>query len=74
MALQQFVAKGVDLRETQLKKALSEMDKFEDALLGTCQDDYEKDVEKLVKTIEEDAKKGSLAERFVPKVRSSHFC
>ncbi len=35
VALQQFVAKGVDLRETQLKKALSEMDKFEDALLGT---------------------------------------
>ena len=35
MALQQFVDKGVDLRETQLKKALAEMDKFEDALLGT---------------------------------------
>ena len=35
VALQQFVAKGVDLRDTQLKKALSEMDKFEDALLGT---------------------------------------
>ena len=28
MALQQFVDKGVDLRETQLKKALAEMDKF----------------------------------------------
>ena len=35
MALQQFVDKGVDLRETQLKKALAEMDKFEDALLST---------------------------------------
>ncbi len=35
VALQQFVDKGVDLRETQLKKALAEMDKFEDALLGT---------------------------------------
>ena len=35
MALQQFVDKGVDLRETQLKKALAEMDKFEDTLLGT---------------------------------------
>ena len=35
VALQQFVDKGVDLRETQLKKALDEMDKFEDALLGT---------------------------------------
>lgn len=34
LALQQFVAKGVDLRETQLKKALSELDKFEDTLLG----------------------------------------
>ena len=35
LALQQFVAKGVDLRETQLKKALSDLDKFEDTLLGT---------------------------------------
>lgn len=35
VALQQFIDKGVDLRETQLKKALSDMDKFEDALLGT---------------------------------------
>ena len=35
MALQQFVDKGVDLRETQLKKALAELDKFEDTLLGT---------------------------------------
>ena len=34
VALQQFVDKGVDLGETQLKKALAEMDKFEDALLG----------------------------------------
>ena len=35
VALQQFVDKGVDLRETQLKKALAEMDKFEDTLLAT---------------------------------------
>jgi len=35
VALQQFVDKGVDLRETQLKKALADMDKFEDALIGT---------------------------------------
>ena len=35
MALQQFVSQGVDLRETQLKKALADMDKFEDTLLGT---------------------------------------
>lgn len=35
VALQQFVDKGVDLRESQLKKALSDMEKFEDALLGT---------------------------------------
>jgi hypothetical protein len=35
VALQQFVDKGVDLRETQLKKALAEMDKFEDALLAS---------------------------------------
>ena len=35
VALQQFVDKGVDLRETQLKKAWSEMDKFEDALMAT---------------------------------------
>ena len=35
VALQQFVDKGADLRETQLKKALADMDKFEDALLGT---------------------------------------
>lgn len=35
VALQQFVDQGVDLRETQLKKALADMDKFEDALLGT---------------------------------------
>ena len=37
VALQQFVDKGVDLRETQLKKALAEMDKFEDALMGALQ-------------------------------------
>jgi hypothetical protein len=35
MALQQFVDKGVNLRETQLKKALAEMEKFEDTLLGS---------------------------------------
>lgn len=35
VALQQFVDKGVDLRETQLKKALADLEKFEDALLGT---------------------------------------
>jgi hypothetical protein len=35
VALQQFVDKGVDLRESQLKKALADLDKFEDALLGT---------------------------------------
>lgn len=35
VALQQFIDKGVDLRESQLKKALADMDKFEDALLGT---------------------------------------
>jgi hypothetical protein len=35
VALQQFVDKGVDLRETQLKKALADLDKFEDTLLGT---------------------------------------
>jgi hypothetical protein len=35
VALQQFVDKGVDLRETQLKKALADLDKFEDALMGT---------------------------------------
>ena len=35
VALQQFVDKGVDLRESQLKKALADMDKFEDALMGT---------------------------------------
>ena len=35
VALQQFVDRGADLRETQLKKALSDLDKFEDTLLGT---------------------------------------
>jgi hypothetical protein len=35
VALQQFVDRGVDLRESQLKKALSELDKFEDTLLAT---------------------------------------
>jgi hypothetical protein len=34
VALQQFVDKGVDLRETQLKKALGDLEKFEDMLLG----------------------------------------
>ena len=35
VALQQLVDKGVDLRESQLKKALADLDKFEDALMGT---------------------------------------
>jgi hypothetical protein len=35
VALQKFVDQGVDLRESQLKKALADLDKFEDALLGT---------------------------------------
>ncbi len=35
VALQQFVDKGADLRESHLKKALADLDKFEDALLGT---------------------------------------
>ncbi|MBI5256724.1 MAG: hypothetical protein HY855_09505 [Burkholderiales bacterium] len=34
VALQQFIDKGVDLRETQLKKAVADLDKFEDMLLG----------------------------------------
>jgi hypothetical protein len=34
VALQQFVDKGVDLRETQLKKALDDLEKFEDMLMG----------------------------------------
>lgn len=34
MALQQFVDKGVDLRETQLKKALADLEKFEDMFIG----------------------------------------
>jgi hypothetical protein len=34
MALQQFADKGVDLRETHLKKALADLEKFEDMLLG----------------------------------------
>lgn len=34
VALQQLVDKGVDLRETQLKKALGDLEKFEDTLLG----------------------------------------
>ncbi len=35
VALQRFIDQGVDLRETQLKKALADLDKFEDAFLGT---------------------------------------
>ena len=35
VALQQFVDRGVDLRETQLKKAVDELEKFEDMLLAT---------------------------------------
>jgi hypothetical protein len=34
-ALQQFVDRGVDLREKHLKKALDDLDKFEDMLLGS---------------------------------------
>ena len=34
VALQQFVDRGVDLRETQLKKALGELEKFEDMMMG----------------------------------------
>ena len=33
-ALQQFVDRGADLREKHLKKALDDLDKFEDALIG----------------------------------------
>jgi N-acetyl-beta-hexosaminidase len=35
VALQQFVDQGVNLRETQLKKALDDLEKFEDALIGS---------------------------------------
>jgi len=35
VALKQFVDKGVDLRESQLKKALADMEKFEDTLMAT---------------------------------------
>jgi hypothetical protein len=34
VALQQFVDRGVSLRDTQLKKALSDLEKFEDTLIG----------------------------------------
>jgi len=34
-ALQQFVDRGVDLREKHLKKALDDLDKFEDMLMGS---------------------------------------
>jgi hypothetical protein len=34
VALQQFVDRGIDLRETQLKKALSDLEKMEDSLLA----------------------------------------
>lgn len=34
VALQQFVDRGVDLRETQLKKALGDLEKMEDQLFG----------------------------------------
>jgi len=37
VALQQFVDKGADLRETQLKKALGDLEKFEDMLMGVVQ-------------------------------------
>jgi hypothetical protein len=34
VALQQFVDRGIDLRETQLKKALADLDKMEDTLMA----------------------------------------
>jgi hypothetical protein len=34
-ALQQFADRGVDLRERHLKKALDDLDKFDDLLIGT---------------------------------------
>ena len=34
VALQQFVDRGADMRETQLKKALGDLEKFEDTLRG----------------------------------------
>jgi hypothetical protein len=34
-ALQQFADRGVDLREKHLKKALDDLDKFDDLLIGT---------------------------------------
>lgn len=34
LALQQFVDRGADMRETQLKKAMSDLEKFEDTMLG----------------------------------------
>ena len=34
-ALQQFADRGVDLREKHLKKALDELDRFDDLLIGT---------------------------------------
>jgi hypothetical protein len=37
LALEQFAAQGADLREKHLKKALSDLEKFEDALLSTVQ-------------------------------------
>lgn len=37
VALKQFVDKGVDLRETHLKKALADLEKFEDMLIGVVQ-------------------------------------
>jgi len=35
VALQQFVDRGIDLRETQLKKALGDLEKMEDTLMAT---------------------------------------
>lgn len=35
VALAQFVDRGIDLRETQLKKALGDLEKMEDALIGS---------------------------------------
>jgi hypothetical protein len=37
VALQQLTAQGADLREKHLKKALTDLEKFEDMLMGTVQ-------------------------------------
>ena len=66
----ELVGWSAEQNDVAIDKILDELSNMpEDVLLGKCQDDYEKDVEKLVKTIEENASKGSFSERFVPKVR-----